>query len=137
MVRHGVKSNGLVASIWLKIVSPVDDAVAWVTVRPVIEYKQTAVPWSLVRARRRQHQSEVASPVARQDVRPSRSSENASTGTSASPSKLLCSHCPRQKQPWASTLVCLLSQRCQTTPRLKTRDCIAKRRRNFVVPSVV
>src|SRR5207248_2579591 len=26
---------------------------------------------------------------------------------------------------------------CQTTPRLKTRDCIAKRRRNFVVPSVV
>src|SRR5438477_6938773 len=37
--------------------------------------------------------------------------------SSASPSKLLCSHCPRQKQPWASTLVCLLSQRCQTTPR--------------------
>src|SRR6266699_849865 len=51
--------------------------------------------------------------------------------------KLLCSHCPRQKQPWASTLVCLLSQRCQTTPRLKTRGGIAKRRRNFVVPNVV
>ena len=70
-------------------------------------------------------------------LRPSRSSENANTGTSASQSKLLCSHCPRQKQPWASTLVCLLSQRCQTTPRLKTRGCIAKRRRNFVVPNVV
>jgi len=38
VVRHGVKSNGLVASIWLKIVSPIDDAVPWVTVRPVIEY---------------------------------------------------------------------------------------------------
>ena len=33
---QGLKSNGDVASIWLKI-GLVDDAVGWVTVRPVIE----------------------------------------------------------------------------------------------------
>ena len=35
---YGLKSNGLVASIWLKIVSPVEDGVACVTVNPVREY---------------------------------------------------------------------------------------------------
>ena len=35
---YGLKSNGLVASIWLKIVSPVEDGVACVTVSPVREY---------------------------------------------------------------------------------------------------
>ena len=33
-----MKSNGLVESIRLNSVSPLDDAVAWVTLRPVIEY---------------------------------------------------------------------------------------------------
>ena len=34
-----MKSNGAVASIWLNMVSPVDDAVACVTPKPVIENK--------------------------------------------------------------------------------------------------
>ena len=38
-VVYGLKSNGLVASIWLKIVSPLEDDVACVTVKPVSEYK--------------------------------------------------------------------------------------------------
>ena len=36
---HGLKSNDLVESIWLKIVSPLDEFVACVTVNPVSEYR--------------------------------------------------------------------------------------------------
>jgi len=38
LARYGLKSNARVASIGLNIVSPVEDGVDWVTVRPVIEY---------------------------------------------------------------------------------------------------